>query len=190
MKHDNKGGARAYTNVSYSAVDSLGTPAKTNGTFNIKVQCATNRVNNFWRTVGQFCAACPTGAQCSDDGEYYPVNKPGYYPTDNFEFLECAPSEACPAGNISASRDAYQFNVQFTCAEGYAGLRCGKCSPNYFRRGIQCASCPVYRINPLLLGLIMFIALLIAIGVVNILRKIDVGFIGILLSYWQVMAIL
>jgi hypothetical protein len=167
------------------------------------VKCDVGLYNNIWSDGFGICRACPEGAQCWPNGDYYPVNLAGYYPVDLFVYMPCIPVEACPAGKqaISSSNltleayssaflNANSSQMQFPCADGYTSVRCGQCARGYYRKGSSCAACPNYNLTPALIALIIFVVLVLLLVAVNLLRKIDIGFIGILFSYWQMVAIL
>jgi hypothetical protein len=183
-EHDLKGGGNPYATLKCYVLDSLGMRSTNNLTVHITVDCQ-NKINLFWRTEGPACGSCPTGAICSPTGEFLPYNKAGYYPTPDINvFLPCDPPEACPSANPFALRSEYD------CAQGYAGPRCGKCQKLWYRKQNSCQPCGD---NRLPLGGIIFLAimaLLVLLGLLLLIRKLDAGFVSITLTYWQSIAML
>lgn len=89
------------------------------------------------------CRSCAIGLDCPEIGMQLPNVRDGYtivplpqnYSLDALEVqvLECSPSTAC-----LYSSDATTVN----CEDGYEGLSCGSCKPDYYRSGGACYSCP------------------------------------------------
>ena len=71
------------------------------------------------------CILCPEGADCSNPGTRFEdmVPLPGFFrPNRNsVQFYVCDPPSACVAGSVGE------------CAEGYEGVACRSCEPQYFR---------------------------------------------------------
>ena len=76
-----------------------------------------------------------------------------------------------------------------SCSVGYTGLDCGKCPAGFYRYGQSCQTCPDLDLPVADILLIVFAVLTVALFLVNILRKIDLGFTSILVTYLQTVAI-
>lgn len=99
-------------------------------------------------------------------------------------FLQCSPQAACPAAQFTLTNAS-----QYRCAAGYSDVRCGQCDTNYFRSGQQCAKCPNTPFSPSLLVLIVIVFLAVILVFINLLRKIDDGFIGVVVTFVQILAV-
>jgi hypothetical protein len=121
----------------------------------------------------------------SPTGEFAITNDYGYYAVETtlnnqttIIFIKCVPPSACPARQ-------YNFGVQ-TCAEGYSGTRCGTCQQSYYSYGSLCNKCPELNLSPIILGLITFAVLVIVMYLAYKMSKMDVCFIGVVYTYFQV----
>ena len=120
-----------YLNFSYLAYDA--DLDYTLNTITLTLKCAPGTIPNIWLTTGDACVTCPTGAQCSSDGNYAPYPFDGYYamPTPaGMAFTSCNPVTACVGGYNGG------------CGRGYTGKVCGGCSFGYARLDTQCVECP------------------------------------------------
>jgi hypothetical protein len=176
LENDDLGGGYPYATLELRVRDNLGAESLETLKITVSVQCPVGQVNRVWNT-GSICAECLEGAICSDDGSVLTVNAPGYYQLNNSTFLPCFPPEACPANSLNS------------CFAGYTGLRCGQCATGFYRYGQSCQTCPDIALPAVVLLLIVFAVLAVALFLVNILRKIDLGFMSILVSYLQTVAI-
>lgn len=82
------------------------------------------------------CKDCPTGAKCL--GNHTMLPKAGYWRASNLTdtFLACYWPDAC-LGGVDDLLDTGK------CAEGYTGVMCQSCAPDYTRQSRdQCAKCP------------------------------------------------
>lgn len=93
-------------------------------------------------------------------------------------FIKCVPPEACPARQ-------YKSGIQ-ECAEGYSGTRCGTCQQSYYSYGNLCNKCPDLNFSPVLVGIAAFFVLVIVMYLAYKMSKMDVGFIGVVYTYFQV----
>ena len=133
VDHDDKGGGFPYASLTLVAYDSLNAMSENRVMINVAVDCPPGLVNNIWGASGDLCVSCPEGAICSREGEFLPLNAKGYFRINNSTFVRCYPEEACPEG-VSQNATA--------CGTGYSGLRCGQCSPGFYRYGNGCRKCP------------------------------------------------
>jgi hypothetical protein len=182
VRHDGLGGKYPYTTFTLRAIDSLGTSSTNNMVIKINVQCPTGESNNVWSTQGDLCAKCPDGAFCYPDGSKQPENLAGYYPLGDGVFIKCYPGDACPR-NLNASGFAQ-------CSSGYQGTRCGDCAKLYYRFGETCVKCPDNTLNSIGVTVLVLVVVGVLMYIVQLLRKVDVGFINILITYIQTLAIL
>ena len=184
-----------YTQISCSI------PAFQGSTFNqsrqlitVKLQCATGTYNRVWAKRGPACGECPRGAFCSTSGDFIPVNLEGYYPDytneDEIAFLPCAVAEACLAQTETFSLAIKSMESRQICATGYEGVRCGQCSKEYHRNGLRCEPCPKLNLPNGIIALILVVLILFVLLVLNWIRKVDLGFLGIAIDFMQTMAIL
>lgn len=182
-QHDDKGGGYPFDEFELQVKDSKDAVSG-NLIVRIFVRCSVGKVNNIW-SDGSICIGCPVGAECSDIGETFPINAAGYFPVDNETFIQCSPADACPPGKASAGK----MTGSFDCAAGYKGLRCGDCALGYYKSGDICAKCATTQLD---IGLVIPIALLILAGLLVAMitiRKVDLGFFSILVTFVQTIAI-
>jgi hypothetical protein len=184
-QHDGLGGGYPFDTFQLRANDSNKAQTSKALTVNVIVRCDVGKVNNIWGAEsGELCVDCPVGAICSDTGETFPVNKAGYYPVDNATFLPCTPRSACPAGG------SFQFEAsQFGCSEGYRGDRCGQCSLGYYRSGDECVRCATTELDLRLVIPLVVLGLGCLLGAMILLRRIDLGFMSILITYLQTISV-
>ena len=178
--HDGFGGGFPFTSMTLEIKDSENAVSSNQMEVVVTVQCEPGFVNNVWGS-GDLCKKCPDGGICSNTGSFMPINALGYFPLSNGTFIACTPADACPEGLAQ--------NGTLACAAGYSGLRCGLCQPEYYRFGVACAKCPENKISLPIMVVIGLAALTVILVIANILRKIDLGFIGILITYFQTIAI-
>jgi hypothetical protein len=149
-------------------------------TVNVYVRCEDGLVNAVWMKGGPTCARCPVGAVCSPVGNRPPVTAAGYYDLGNAIFIRCYPPQACVGGQTANSS---------ACNVGYTGRQCGLCDQGFYRDANGCSKCPEQRIHPALVVLIVFLVLALFLYVANLLRKIDLGFFSILISFFQIISV-
>lgn len=185
-QHDGQGGGYPFDQFELRANDTNKAQTANTLTVNVIVRCDAGKVNNVWGAEsGELCVDCPAGAICSDTGENFPVNKAGYYPVDNSTFLPCTPRDACPAG-----RSASEFQAsQFGCADGYNGDRCAQCSFGYYRSGDECARCATTELDLRLIIPLVLLGLGFLLGAMILLRRIDLGFMSIMITYMQTISV-
>lgn len=80
------------------------------------------------------CLPCPESAICYGGTQMVPQR--GYMAiADSTDFERCPNTEACLAGNLTSPLGS--------CANGYEGTGCTKCSDNFFNtRPFKCQACP------------------------------------------------
>lgn len=181
---EKQGGGKPYFNYTAVVYDSFGLESTNRLDATGDVTCDQINALNTWGT-GPLCVLCPVGAECSPSGDFPITNQYGYYgvvATLNNEttvlFLECVPPEACPARQFK--------NGMQTCATGYNGSRCGTCEYGYYTYGTVCNKCADVDIPPAVLGLIAFFVLAVVLYLAYRMSKMDVGFIGVVYTYFQV----
>ena len=184
LELDGSGSQKPYFDFTGVLYDSYGLGATNSLQVTGDVSCNAETVMNTWGT-GPICTGCPVGAICSPTGDFPITNQYGYYgiltQTSNetsVTFLECIPQEACPVS-------LYKFGVQ-TCAPGYNGSRCGICQVKYYSYNSLCNKCPDLDLSPWLLVFLAFVVLVIVLYVAYKLSKMDLGFIGVVYTYFQV----
>eukprot|EP00163_Fabomonas_tropica_P033623 TRINITY_DN8938_c0_g1_i3.p1 TRINITY_DN8938_c0_g1~~TRINITY_DN8938_c0_g1_i3.p1 ORF type:complete len:1435 (+),score=383.97 TRINITY_DN8938_c0_g1_i3:211-4515(+) len=81
---------------------------------------------------GAGCRPCPTGAVCPGGTRAWPMD--GYWTPDEASGIvrACPRPESCIGGQAGET----------TCAPGYEGAMCGKCSEGYFPTNAACEPCP------------------------------------------------
>lgn len=204
FRHDGKGGGNPFDYIEFNAQDEGGLES-TNRlivTFNVTCPAASpgspEKFNFIWMDrskcqiacnendsdceVCPICKACPEGAQCYRNGSV-PTNQPGYYMLGGFTFLPCSPKSACPGG---LSRNG---TVAFQCSDGYSGSRCGECANGYYRLANICAKCATTKLNAAIIVPVVLGILLLLIGLMFLIRKFDLGFFGIMVTFVQTLAI-
>ena len=99
---------------------------------NLIPNCAIGTYLNIW-SLGTVCKLCPDGAECDANGNFLPVNDPGYILLDNetYTFIQCSPAESCPG-----------YDNQCATNLGYTGDFCGSCIANYYKSDVYCKPCP------------------------------------------------
>ena len=186
VKHDGKGGAYPYATARFMVVDSLGANSTDSVYVELKVSCPPDTYNNVWYdpannpTTSDVCAPCMKGGVCSNIGDKPPHNAAGFYPLDVTTFVGCSPESACPE-NVNTNG----------CAAGYTGVRCGQCAQEYYRLSGGCNKCPSldFLKQPALIAIIAIVALIFLLGMVNLIQKIDLGFMSILITYLQTISL-
>lgn len=182
-QHDGKGGGYPFDEIIFVAKDSFKKESSNKLVVKIYVRCDVGFVNNVWSS-GPLCLACPPGGICSDSGDKMPINAKGFFPVGNSTFISCSPPSACPEG-ISAK----SVEVDFSCAEGYKGTRCGQCSSGYYRVAEFCEKCPSTELDLALVIPLALVILGILLFVMIMIRRIDIGFFGIMVTFLQTIAV-
>lgn len=120
----------------------------------------------------------PTGAfPITNDYGYYAV-KTTLNGEDTVIFIECAPPAACPAQQFKLSSQE--------CAIGYNGTRCGTCAQGYYTYSNVCEKCPNLDFPPAALAGLAFVVLIVVLYITYKMSKMDLGFIGVVYTYFQV----
>lgn len=115
-------------------------------------------------TIGYYGAAGATCQECPKEGEWthctesnllWPLPAEGFWVDTSEEtahISQCFPSDACK-GYTETTKDRQGSNEESdavsieavssgdTCAEGYQGSSCTKCSPGYYRSAAHCLAC-------------------------------------------------
>lgn len=141
---------------------------------------------------GEVCLECPPGGECAGRGKD-PVPQEGWFniPLSN----RPDPDPQCPAErrerpnctNIVPCEPKAACEYNNTCAEGYTAVRCAECDERYYRLDGLCEECPD---NPWLLitGFILTAAVLATAGF-WLSRRVSLGFVSIVVDYFQVLAV-
>jgi hypothetical protein len=187
LELDNTGTQKPYFSFNAKVIDSYGLGSTNELQVSGDVTCDQKKVLNTWGT-GPICTFCPLGAICSPTGDFPITNQFGFYGffiTEGNEtsasFLECIPPEACPVSQ-------FKFGSQ-SCSPGYNGSRCGTCEKRYYSYNNLCNKCPDLNLSPILLVFLAFIVLSIVLYIAYKLSKMDLGFIGVVYTYFQVFLI-
>ena len=187
MRHDGLGGGKPYTEFELYAQDTVDPPSASLAPLKISVtvQCPPTLPNNVWSNQGSVCEPCPEGGICSQNGDFAPFNAAGYFHIGNGTFVKCNPPESCMMGSSSGNTAA-----SMVCTPGYKGLRCGQCDASYYRLGALCVPCAAWLASPVLAIFLLLLACVVVIGVFALIRKYDLGFLSMLTTYLQALAIL
>jgi IPT/TIG domain len=200
LELDGSGGSTPYFSFSVVVYDSYGLESTNELEITGLITCSAANALNTWGT-GPICVACPVGAVSyspltldmvsptinfsSPTGEFPITNDFGYYAVETsinnqttVIFIRCVPPEACPARQFKSSAQ--------TCATGYSGSRCGVCAQRYYSYGSVCNKCPDLNFSPVALGGIALAVLIIVMYLAYKMSKMDVGFIGVVYTYFQV----
>lgn len=132
--------------------------------------------------VDEFCTKCPRGSWCAKHNTLDPVEpmaSPGYYrvivarmPRYTYDFRACVPGASCLGNN--------------TCARGYRGSVCSKCSNSYYKRRDECIRCPSLVASVVVTAILSVIALCLY----RLRRDVNLDVLAIGLDYVQILSLL
>ncbi|KAJ3451454.1 insulin-like growth factor binding proteinn-terminal [Anaeramoeba flamelloides] len=152
----------------------------------ITLRNGANNVKECLCDIGLFqddntCKPCPSGAVCAKVGLLYPDSRPGYWHSSEEPntFVECKVFDACPGGKTNACNKEL----------GYTGMNCGECLDSFYKLYNRCEMC-TNQTQKLILYLFLFIIFVILIIWLAQKGKNYFGAFSILISFFQILAIL
>ena len=103
--------------------------------------CTQCPANKFLFEPAPFCSDCPQNFKCFGGSNLAP--KAGYWRkrSDTLFLISCQTAKACLEG------DADNPNGKCDESEGYTGIACAQCMPNYMSISGRCIECPHKKIS-------------------------------------------
>ncbi|KAJ6229009.1 g protein-coupled receptor-related [Anaeramoeba flamelloides] len=128
------------------------------------------------------CLECPVGGMCDDVNTVIPVTMPGYWNSEEEPtvFIKCAEPTSCPGGTIGAC------NIE----DGYSGVACGECIYKFYKVGKRCLECPSNVFSRIIGAFFILVIITILLLVLAKKGKNYFGSYAILLSFFQIIAII
>ncbi|KAJ6243544.1 hypothetical protein M0813_21981 [Anaeramoeba flamelloides] len=136
----------------------------------------------YYGEPGEHCTKCPTGGECSTFNQRVPVSLPGYWNSEEnpINILLCPVYESCPGGETGKCNGTL----------GYTGTQCTECLSGFYKYSGKCVTCPSNNWIRLFFASVLFAFCTTLLLFIARKGKNYFGSLSIIISFFQVIAIL